>query len=393
MATKRKIPQEQQQQQQQQDNEKKRPRIDEDRLDNLPESLQCHILSFLDTKHAVQTSVLSKPWLRLWTSMPVLHLNYFAFDKLRAFDKFVNNVLRYRDKSAKLNTLTFIRRGISSAKILKKVIDYAFSHGVNHLELFIQHCRNNSFPVCLHNSDSLKTLTLKTQSYVSFPFLSGSFKNLTVLHLKGAIIENLEPFSSGFPMLEKLVLNDCQFGRILSVQASKLSDLTISCHGWFDRCELTTPNLRFFEYIGSDFPMLKTHDGLPVLETVVIDFHGVCNRVHEKRMFDDLISLFGALCTAKSLTLFSSIVDLLCLFSEELVNSYSPFRKLKCLNLGLRYLLYQNLFERPRRWSIESVEMPAVVKAYLLHKSPEAKFSVIYPHRCNYFECTTSCTC
>ncbi|XP_024984061.1 putative F-box/LRR-repeat protein At5g02930 [Cynara cardunculus var. scolymus] len=311
---------------------------DQERLDDLPESLQFHILSFLDTKQAIQTSVLSEPWLFIWTSMPVLHLHYSAFHKLYAFDKFVNNVLRYRDQSANLNTLTFTRCGVSSAKILKEVIDYAFSHGINHLELFIQHCRNGSWPVCLRTScDSLRTLKLKSQSYVSCPFLSGSFKNLTVLHLKGTIVENLEPFS-GFPMLEKLVLNDCVLGKILSVQALKLSDLTVSCHGCLDHCDFTTPNLRFFEYIGSNFPQLRTHDGLPVLETVVIDFHGVCYHVHEKRMFDDLISLFWALDNAKSLTLFSSIVDLLSLFPEKLEYSTSSKDKVKQERLdGLIY--------------------------------------------------------
>ncbi|GKD30344.1 F-box/LRR-repeat protein-like protein, partial [Tanacetum coccineum] len=46
----------------------------EDRLTSLPESLQLRILSTLDAKYVVQTSVLSKSWFPLWKSVPILSL-------------------------------------------------------------------------------------------------------------------------------------------------------------------------------------------------------------------------------------------------------------------------------------------------------------------------------
>ncbi|KAJ9540303.1 hypothetical protein OSB04_026809 [Centaurea solstitialis] len=262
MAAKRKTRSDQQCQKQ-----RKRPRRTEEcRLDSLPESLQLHILSFLDAKQAVQTSVLAKSWISLWTRTPVLRFNYIAFRKLRAFDKFVYNVLRFRDHAVKVNTLTFIRGGTSSAKVLKNVLDYAFSHGVSHLEFFIQRSRSGLWPVCPRtSSDSLKTLSLKSGNYViRCPSLSGMFKNLAVLHLKGAVLKNLEPFS-GFPMLEKLVLDDCRHATTtMTVEATRLAYLSITSHVCrINRCHLNTPNLRLFEYVGSDLPKLITHDGLP----------------------------------------------------------------------------------------------------------------------------------
>ncbi|KAJ9552302.1 hypothetical protein OSB04_016347 [Centaurea solstitialis] len=243
--------------------------IQEHRLDDLPESLQLQILSFLDAKQAVQTSALSKPWLSIWTYTPVLRLNCIAFRRLHAFDRFVHKVLTYRDHSVTLDTISFTRGGVSSAKILKEVLNYALSHRVNHLELSIQRSRSRSWPpVCQHNTslDSLKTLTLKSESYVSCPFLLGSaFRNLTVLYLKSAMIEDLVPFSR-FPLLERLVLNDCRFGETLSVEAGKLSHLTVLCHGSLDYLELKTPNLKLFEFIGSDFPELQTYDCVPFVE-------------------------------------------------------------------------------------------------------------------------------
>ncbi|KAK9041598.1 hypothetical protein V6N11_016691 [Hibiscus sabdariffa] len=45
-----------------------------DRISRLPDVLIQHILSFLSTKEAMTTSVLSKRWLWVWTSVPIIDL-------------------------------------------------------------------------------------------------------------------------------------------------------------------------------------------------------------------------------------------------------------------------------------------------------------------------------
>ncbi|KAI3799317.1 hypothetical protein L1987_34610 [Smallanthus sonchifolius] len=213
-----------------------------------------------------------------------------------------------------------------------------------------------------------------------------SFKNLTNLHLRRVIITNLDPFS-GFPSLEKLRLVDCRLntnGTVLNVHLPQLSELTISNRNYqrVNRCELATPKLRYFEYRGCNIPHLTTHQGgLPVLETVVIDHNGFCGLNQEKIMFDDVVMLFNTLCNAKSLTVFLSIVHLLLLFPGELVNRRSPFRDLKCLKVDFSFFLTQHFFEsRDKTWR-ETMEFLPGLRDYLLQKSHDAEFTVIYPNR------------
>ncbi|XVF41190.1 hypothetical protein PTKIN_Ptkin01aG0260200 [Pterospermum kingtungense] len=49
------------------------------RISNLDDDLLHKILSFLDTKYAVQTCVLSKRWNFLCRTLPYLHFNMFAY--------------------------------------------------------------------------------------------------------------------------------------------------------------------------------------------------------------------------------------------------------------------------------------------------------------------------
>jgi hypothetical protein len=75
-----------------------------DLVSNLPEEVRCHILSFLPTKHAALTSVLSKSWLNLWKLVPNLDIDDSEFllpeegkgerDEIRqSFVDFVDRVL------------------------------------------------------------------------------------------------------------------------------------------------------------------------------------------------------------------------------------------------------------------------------------------------------------
>ncbi|GAY38608.1 hypothetical protein CUMW_037960 [Citrus unshiu] len=55
---------------------------DMDRISNLPEPIQHHILSFLSFKHVVKTSVLSKTWAQVWRKFPFLVFDSTFFNQI-----------------------------------------------------------------------------------------------------------------------------------------------------------------------------------------------------------------------------------------------------------------------------------------------------------------------
>ncbi|GKA94823.1 F-box/LRR-repeat protein-like protein [Tanacetum coccineum] len=354
----------------------------EDRLTSLPESLQLRILSTLDAKYVVQTSVLSKSWFPLWKSVPILRLNSYDFEnRFSKFDKFVEKALSSQ-REMDLDTLIYKRDKVSRAMILKKVIDYAFSHNVKHLDFWVDGVEGREWPIVLHGFvDSLISLRLQSDEdnvrCSCLGPLSRSFRNLTDLYLKLAVITEQDPFS-GFPMLNKLTLVRCQLNtnsKTLKVHAKQLSELSILPYEKdIDCIELITPKLKLFEYKGFRFPKLKTCDGLPNLDSVVVAFAGCSKRYDEKRMFDDLMMFFSKVYSVKSLKVCKGIVRILSLFQEELVSRCPPFRDFK--------FEVEDFDRRPSESIMRTTEYLEVIsdmKDYLLRKSPIAKDRILYP--------------
>jgi len=70
-----------------------------DMMSSLPESVVCHILSFLSIKTAVATSLVSRRWRNLWKHRQVFQFDddyTYDYERFKKFAFFVNAVLSLR---------------------------------------------------------------------------------------------------------------------------------------------------------------------------------------------------------------------------------------------------------------------------------------------------------
>ncbi|KAK3004073.1 hypothetical protein RJ639_019945 [Escallonia herrerae] len=92
-----------------------------DRLSNLPDEILCHILSFLPTKNAVTTSILSSRYFSLWSCIPVLNFHYQPhLHSPQKFVEFVNKVLA-GNRSPSINTFKLSFKNCTDLELISTV--------------------------------------------------------------------------------------------------------------------------------------------------------------------------------------------------------------------------------------------------------------------------------
>lgn len=224
---------------------KSKRRVVKDRISALPDALVCHILSFVETKKAVSTSVLCRRWKNLWKSVPILDFDMldmldFAEDELKIkeacadFGTFVDGVLSSRDNSLDIQSF---RLGCYLSNDNSDQIDgwiqTAIRHNAVKLDLYVEDEDSNLFqlPKCVFKSKTLEHLKLKSLDYIIYrPPKSGCFPSLKFLHIEASSPgqESMENLFSQFPVLEDLTL-DLEETRLknLNISAPKLKRLRV----------------------------------------------------------------------------------------------------------------------------------------------------------------------
>ncbi|XP_022863723.1 F-box/LRR-repeat protein At3g26922-like isoform X2 [Olea europaea var. sylvestris] len=331
----------------------KQEEIDSDKLGSLPDSILTHILSLIDTRTAVQTSVLSKRYRFLWTSLPSLNFYYFGQSRLN-FTSLVDHVLGCRDDT----NLTGFRLSLYkevAAGCISDCISYAVRHKVQNLSVRAYTKHSLITLTNLFNaSSSLRTLRLTnaTSCNIELP------KSVSLPELKVLMLKNFE-FSSqnynadilfGCPNLETLILNKClirkrDYLKALNVNCPNLKHLEIrywrSVWEHFDEyvINVTAPKLVSFKFQGH-LMRVNFKRNLLCLDTVCADlcYPTACKTVNvshrRRRTAQSFIYMLGRLCNVKSL--FVSLKTI------EALSSIPNFRKFPISSIfrKLRYIKF-----------------------------------------------------
>ncbi|XP_058741185.1 F-box/LRR-repeat protein At4g14103-like [Vicia villosa] len=227
-----------------------------DILSALPDEVVCHILSFLQTKDAVATSILSTRWKHLWRSVPVLNFtNTVLTDQNANFrvTDFIYYVLLSRVsalpiKAFKISLIYHYNEdnnlGIHS---FYKWINFLVERGVENLDLFLMLSSPGvpDLPNTILTCKTLVSLHLLFFS-INFTFPSVDLPSLKTLNLRFIFFprnDGFMMFLAGCPNLEDLLVSYLLgFNSEDSLNSEQWKRLTLTN---LTRASLDSPNYRF----------------------------------------------------------------------------------------------------------------------------------------------------
>ncbi|KAL4382247.1 hypothetical protein HN51_005855 [Arachis hypogaea] len=227
-----------------------------DRISTLPDVLLCHILSYVPSKTAVATSILSNRWRNIWHSVPAIDLDDSLYLHIGDYHPFANVAYALMLRlHATQPILTFRLKCQSSLSCapwdLNLWIDTA-----------IQHC--------------VETMELSLPLTVKLPSTALTSAKLVSLTLRGLTVDNVRSVS--LPALKFLHLNDgvrfteSRYLEMLLSGCPILEDLRIGqLEAWHFVTEFNLPNLIKADVMSVSVPIAKFYN-VKFLSICVADF-------------------------------------------------------------------------------------------------------------------------
>ncbi|XP_078153658.1 F-box/FBD/LRR-repeat protein At1g16930-like [Carex rostrata] len=233
-----------------------------DRISSLPDDILTYILSFLSTRQAVQTCILSKRWTNTWASVPVLE---FDIDELMPkifdakmtvkfvtkFELLVKSVLEKRDTSCVISRF-HLWFGYGEVYLpCTQVVADCISDA---MKLKPQEC---SMKLCLYANLNLNTnmiftcaslihLKLWVYTHVATEPNSINLPCLKSLDLTSEVSGDFfKKLLLGCPVLDELVLSSSK--GIIEICSNTLKKLVINDLYKGNRLHISTPNLLYIE--------------------------------------------------------------------------------------------------------------------------------------------------
>ncbi|CAH2060420.1 unnamed protein product [Thlaspi arvense] len=268
-----------------------------DIINRLPDELLLKILTFLPTKTAVSTSILSKQWEFLWMWLP--NLEYDELDVkssviIRFRDFIDKNLPLHRAPIIQTLILSFQLSDLSQPENIKRWVGTAVSRCVRELSIYLfcfdhKQPADVSLPSGLYTCNSLTALTLYGKEILVDVPPTAYLPSLKTLLLECVTYLNedsLRLLLSCCPVLEDLSIEGRSgenVGKIV-VNIPSLQRLSLNVYGpASDGYVIVTPSLKYFKfddceegfsYLAEHMPMLKeayisvVHDTEKLLESI-----------------------------------------------------------------------------------------------------------------------------
>ncbi|XP_078153999.1 FBD-associated F-box protein At2g26860-like [Carex rostrata] len=230
-----------------------------DRISSLPDEILTYILSFLSTRNAVQTCILSKRWINTWASVLVLEFDIeelmpktvdgkMAVKFVPKFELLVKSVLEKRDTSCIINRFQLSLGYLPCTQVIADCISDA-------MKLRPRECSIKFRLVAYFNGNidmiftcaSLIDLHMSVYTHLAIEPNSINLPCLKTLHLTGCVSDDFfKKLFLGCLVLEELVLS-CSTRINIEICSNTLKKLVID--DWYEgnRLYISTPNLLYFE--------------------------------------------------------------------------------------------------------------------------------------------------
>ncbi|CAL9224354.1 unnamed protein product [Arabidopsis halleri] len=271
-----------------------------DRISGLPDDVVVKILSFVPTKVAVSTSILSKRWEFLWMWLPRLE---FISRKPELRDFIDRKLPLHRAPVIERLRLDLYSPAIKPEDI-RRWIEIAVSRHVRELKTNYYWENENIFPSSLFTCKSLVTLKLRRVTLVDIPSLVclPSLKTLKLKSVKFVDEEMLQELLSICPVLEDLSVrcDDDENVKEFTINVPSLLSLSlVITDDWLlDGYEIDTPSLSYLKLEDwNDLDHNSLIKNMPKLREAYVDVR-----------YPNLESVLESITSVKHLTICSEVV-------------------------------------------------------------------------------------
>ncbi|XP_071705196.1 FBD-associated F-box protein At3g52670-like [Rutidosis leptorrhynchoides] len=314
-----------------------------DRLSSLPDDIINKILSYIETKDAIKTSILSSRWKYTWKSIP--HFNFDTHDILIHYASSLSMLLMFclpAIMKKELSSVKLCFRGEVSQAFVEPIMNYAFSHNVQKMTIICSYGKQIEFPLSLFISQSLKDLTLFECSISTTIKSSWDLPTLTTLHFDRVNLSNVIPFQDGESTSTEVshAKDDVEYGGLFSKRPN-LKNLTLSdCNIYVDDFTIyhsqlsnfSIKNGRSYSVVNVVAPHLKDLTVVKFKGDFMISAPKLSSLTYESEYYTELYSAYG----------FSSLekVDfyISCPYDEDapkIIHVLQQFGNVKYFTLGL----------------------------------------------------------